>query len=68
MNDGGRWVGQATGWLIPSQSVGDIVLLRGEGPYEGRSALVHIDWSDGSIGAVVFPGEMPPVPEPGPAE
>ena len=68
VNDSGRWVGQATGWLIPSQSVGDIVLLRGEGGYEGLSALVHIDWSDGSIGAVVFPGEMPPVPEPGPAE
>ena len=31
VNDGGRWVGQATGWLIPSQSVGDIVLLRAEG-------------------------------------
>jgi ABC-type sugar transport system substrate-binding protein len=68
VNDGGRWIGQGTGWSIPSQSAGDVVLLQGQGGYEGLSALVHIDWSDWSIGAIIFPGEMPSPVEPAPSE
>jgi hypothetical protein len=73
-NEGGRWVGQAIGWAIPDESgttyrvAGDVIPFRGEGGYEGLSVVVHIDWVDETIDAVIFPGEMPPAPEPGPAD
>jgi hypothetical protein len=68
VNDDGRWFGTSQGMEVPGLVWGDSVLLRGEGGYEGLSALLWIDGMRNEISAVIFPGEMPPLPEPvGPA-
>ncbi len=79
-NDWGRWTGMATGLaaaqppadlvignglLPPGPSHEDIVLLRGEGTYEGFSALLDIDWSQRppAVSATVFRGDPPAAPD-----
>lgn len=76
VNDGGRWLGLSTGLAVaqpaPDLVVGngllpagpghqDFILFRGEGSYEGLSALVHIDWTQvPAVGAgTIFRGELP---------
>lgn len=63
-NDGGRWVGQAIGMQVFDQAAYDTIVFRGEGGYEGLSAVMVIDYTKGTQNAVVFPGEMLPMPEP----
>ena len=66
-NDGGRWVGTSTAVATPEGNT-DTVILRGEGGYEGLTAYVVMDWTArGSFFGAIFPGELPPLPEP-PAE
>ncbi len=65
VNDGGRWSGPLTQGTVGSDSRGTAV-LRGEGDYEGLSALIFLEWNSTppTAFAAIFPGEMPPVPEP----
>jgi hypothetical protein len=63
-NDGGRWVGPMTRGKVGSDYRASAV-LRGEGDYEGFTALVFLDFGVTPSGiAAVFPGEMPAVPLP----
>jgi hypothetical protein len=67
-NAGGRWIGPMNRGQVGSDGVGTAT-LRGEGGYEGLTALVFLDFGMTPYGiAAVFPGEMPPVPEPVSAE
>jgi hypothetical protein len=80
INDGGRWIGRSTGHylappapdlvvgsgLLPGGDVhADVVLLRGEGGYEGLSAVVEADWSANppAISGAIFSGALPTAPE-----
>jgi hypothetical protein len=80
-NAGGRWVGLATGLataaapsdlvignglLPPGPGHDDLVLLRGEGGYEGYSALLAIDWAQQppAVSGTVFRGDLPAAPDP----
>jgi hypothetical protein len=73
VNDGGRWTGTGTGLSIEvadlphGQLAVGTIQLSGEDGYEGLSALIHMDWSDGFgppvVYGIIFPGEMP-YPEP----
>ena len=64
VNDGGRWIGPMTRGKVGSDYRAT-ALLRGEGGYEGLTALVFLDFGITPSGiAAVFPGEMPPVPLP----
>jgi hypothetical protein len=64
-NDAGRWVGTATALAGPGIET-DTVILHGEDAYEGLTAYVLIDFRVFPIEfvAAIFPGEMPPFPEP----
>jgi hypothetical protein len=63
-NDGGRWIGPMTRGKVGSDHRGTAV-LRGEGDYEGLTALIFLDFGMTPSGiAAVFPGEMPALPEP----
>lgn len=79
-NDGGRWVGQSMGLAaanpVPDTVVGngllpvspdheDFILLRGEGGYEGLSAIVDADWNTApaTITGSIFSGELPAAPD-----
>lgn len=79
-NDGGRWVGQSMGLAtanpVPDIVVGngllpvspdheDFILLRGEGGYEGLSAIVDADWNTvpATIIGSIFSGELPAAPD-----
>ncbi len=64
-NDDGRWVGTATG-LDDSRITTDAVIMHGEDAFEGLTAYVVIDYTASPIEfvAAIFPGEMPPFPEP----
>jgi hypothetical protein len=79
-NDGGRWTGLASGLataaapsdlvigsglLPPGPGHEDLVLLRGEGGYEGYSALLAIDWAQTppEVRGTVFRGELPAAPD-----
>ena len=68
VNDDGRWVGPA-GFafdmgITPDQR--DIVVMRGEGAYQGLTAFIVMNLEGTGyapfVGAIV-PGEMPPFPE-----
>ena len=72
-NDGGRWVGTGVGMEEVSISTDTpllstaTVILHGEDAYEGLTAYLLLD--EGTSGSatfagVLFPGEMPPFPEP----
>jgi hypothetical protein len=80
VNDGGRWIGQSTGHVLagppPDIVVGiwpastgpdhrDVVALRGEGGYEGLSAVISADWSavPPVVTGAIFEGAMPSAPE-----
>jgi len=64
VNDGGRWIGPMTRGKVGTDWRGT-ALLRGEGGYEGLTALVFLDFGMTPSGiAAIFPGEMPPVPLP----
>ena len=72
-NDGGRWVGTGVGMEevfistdTPLLSTATVI-LHGEDAYEGLTAYLLMD--EGTSGSatfagVIFPGEMPPFPEP----
>jgi hypothetical protein len=75
-NEGGAWTGQGYelhGWGAddPHQEPGGatVLMLTGEGDYEGLSAYLLVDWSTWSettlptVDGAVFPGEAPPFPE-----
>ncbi|MGD8486956.1 MAG: hypothetical protein PVH07_09995 [Chloroflexota bacterium] len=64
-NDKGRWVGTSTGFVGRDNNT-DAVILRGEDAYEGLTAYVVIDLKVEPFEFVagIFPGEMPPFPEP----
>jgi hypothetical protein len=79
-NAGGRWTGLATGLataqppsdlvignglLPPGPGHEDTVLLRGEGGYEGYSALLAIDWAQQppTVSGTVFRGDLPAAPD-----
>jgi hypothetical protein len=79
-NDDGRWVGQSmglaaanpapdlvvgNGLLPPSPDHEDFILLRGEGGYEGLSAIVNADWNQVPpvISGSIFAGELPAAPD-----
>ena len=79
-NDGGRWVGQSMGLAtanpVPDIVVGngllpvspdheDFILFRGEGGYEGLSAVVDADWTTvpAVITGSIFSGELPAAPD-----
>ena len=79
-NDDGRWVGQSmglaaanpapdlvvgNGLLPPSPDHEDFVLLRGEGGYDGLSAIVDADWTKlpAVITGSIFAGELPEAPD-----
>jgi hypothetical protein len=64
-NEGGRWVGTSTG-MGDIGSFTDAAVLHGEGAYEGLTAFLIIEWvpPSGSFIGAIFPGGMPPFPEP----
>lgn len=72
-NEAGSWSGLATSLAHypPGDPAGvldlDTVILTGDGDYAGLSAYMLADWTP-DVGAdlqgLVFPGEMPPNPEP----
>jgi hypothetical protein len=70
VNDGGRWLGTSTALKLPDLGSKDVAVLRGEGDYEGLTAYVYMDWAADppALRAAIFPGQMPPLPEPGSAE
>ena len=68
VNDDGRWVGQS-GIAVEMGSDNDqmdIVVMRGEGAYEGLTAVIVMEQESVDhapfVGAI-FPGEIPPAPE-----
>ena len=62
-NDGGRWVGDFT--MLDSGRAGTTgtLVLEGQDAYDGLTAYVVLDPRESTIGAAIFPGEMPPIPE-----
>jgi hypothetical protein len=66
-NDGGRWSG--TGTFLGGADLGETLtmVMQGEDAYEGLTAYVVMDLGAQTLAASIFPGEMPPFPEP-PAE
>jgi hypothetical protein len=64
LNDGGRWVGEATALATAGIPGWDTIVFAGEDGYEGLTAYVVIDWdseSEDFFGAI-FPGQMPTIP------
>jgi hypothetical protein len=64
VNDEGAWQGSLTGvwWTDPTsgdyiEGAGDIVILAGEGAYDGLYAAMTLDWSD--IRGLIFEGAPP---------
>ena len=64
-NDDGRWVGTVTRLRSPDNQT-ETVILHGEDTYEELTAYVLIDYTVRPIEfvAAIFPGDMPPFPEP----
>jgi hypothetical protein len=68
VNDGGRWVGTATGLDMtePEDIVMDTVMLSGEGDYDGLTAYLLVDgdpnWDAPTFSGLLFPGPMPSPP------
>ena len=74
-NEGGAWTGQGYelhGWGAddPHQEAFGVtvLMLTGEGDYEGLSAYLMVDYSGAevtlpTVDGAVFPGEAPPFPE-----
>jgi hypothetical protein len=66
-NEGGRWEGRATTLSGEILGQADTIVMRGQGGYEGLTAYILVDEVKRTFKGMVFPGEMPPFPEP-PAE
>ena len=70
-NDGGSWVGDGRGYSAGSDGSG-FVALSGRGGYEGLSAFLVHEGGTGDGGwdlkGIIFPSEVPEVPEPYVAE
>jgi len=66
-NEDGRWVGAGT-WL-GGEDLGETMTLvmQGEDAYEGLTGYVVVNLVTQTFAASIFPGDMPPFPEP-PAE
>lgn len=66
-NDGGSWVGEGHGYGSPSGGVG-LVALSGRDGYEGLSAFIEhggdTDRGYWDLKGIIFPIEMPEIPEP----
>jgi hypothetical protein len=70
-NDAGGWlchhagVVRGTG-IFAFPDLGETVTCLGDGGHEGLSAVLELDWSVSpvTIQGLIFPGEMPPFPEP----
>ena len=67
-NDEGAWSGVSTTYSASGPGVMgaardvDTIIATGEGAYEGLTAYLVID--GGVVEGLVFPGEMPPLPDP----
>lgn len=61
VNDGGRWVGEATALATADLPGWDTVMFTGADGYAGLTAYVVIDWAGGSedFYGAIFPGPMP---------
>ena len=60
----GRWVGSSHFFGTPTGGV-DLLVLHGEGGYDGWTTVLSIDWSAvATFEGVIFPSEAPAVPEP----
>ena len=75
-NDGGGWtcpitrLASSTGINPAQYGSSEIWLCAGDGGYEGLSALIVTDENSYSTGfnALIFSGDIPPLPEPPTAE
>ena len=66
LNDGGSWEGVWRGLTYPDNAGGQHhTRLTGVGPFEEYAALLYLTVVRGDlvVDGLVFPGEMPPVPE-----
>ena len=67
VNDGGRWLCEASRAMAPGDAPGAHTLVfDGEGDYEGMTAYLDVDWSQTpyAFTGVILPGEAPPYAEP----
>lgn len=67
VNDGGKWLCEASRVVAPGDRAGSHTLLfNGEGEYEGLTAYLQVDWSQApyAFSGVILPGEAPPYAEP----
>ena len=65
-NDGGSWLGDGRGYGIGTDRNGFVVLTGRDG-YEGLTAFVDLALGEGNawdLKGIIFPSEVPPVPEP----
>jgi hypothetical protein len=62
-NDAGAWVGTFTGFMDPTASR-EWNLLKGEGAYEGLTALFRWLPEESMQEGVIVPGDLPPWPDP----
>jgi len=67
VNDEGAWQGSTSGvtWTDPTSGdyidgTGDIIILAGEGAYDGLYAAMTLDWSD--VRGIIFEGAPPAGP------
>ena len=70
-NDGGSWVGDGRAYSTESGGRSGFVALSGRDGYEGLTAYVVTELGDGNfwdLEGIIFPSEMPEVPEPYAAE
>lgn len=67
VNEGGRWLCEASRAVAPGDRTGEHTLLfSGEGEYEGMTAYLQVDWSQApyAFSGLILPGEAPPYAEP----
>ena len=67
VNEGGRWLCEASRAVSPGDRTGEHTLLfSGEGEYEGMTAYLQVDWSQApyAFSGLILPGEAPPYAEP----
>ena len=67
VNEGGRWLCEASRVVAPGDRPGSHTLLfSGEGEYEGLTAYLQVDWSQAPyvFTGLILPGEAPPYAEP----
>jgi hypothetical protein len=59
-----RWLGSGHEFTTRATGRDDLVVLHGEGAYDGPTAAVRIYDDTLKFEGVIFPGEAPKVPEP----